>query len=182
MRPYVQKQVTKLKAPIEVERALAITLKMLAFGYSNAHIANLYGTGSITMWEYTLLITKILLNKENLFSRFISIHSRPLLARIIRKFKYLTRIFQMYDAIDGTHIRLADKPKLAFVHADYWNHHDHHSVLLQIVCDSDLNFWDVAVLAPEGTYDATHLRASSLYRKFMSRVILQNQMLSSTMK
>ena len=88
----------------------------------------------------------------------------------------------MYGAIDGTHIRLADKPKLAFVHVDYWNRHYQYSVLLQLVCDSDLNFWDVAVLAPEGTYDATHLRASSLYRKFMSRVILQNQMLSSTMK
>ena len=49
LRPYVQKQVTKFRAPIEVERALAMTLKMLAFGYSNAHIANLYGTGSSTV-------------------------------------------------------------------------------------------------------------------------------------
>ena len=79
----------------------------------------------------------------------------------------------MCGAIDGTHIRLGDKPKLALVPADYWNRYDHHSVLLQAVCDSNLKFWDVAVLAPGGTHDATHLCASSLYRKFMSREILQ---------
>ena len=79
----------------------------------------------------------------------------------------------MCGAIDGTYIRLADKPKLALVPIDYWNRLNHHSVLLQAVCDNNLNFWNVAVLAPRGTHDATHLRASSLYRKFMSREILQ---------
>jgi len=123
--------VTKFRAPIEVKRALAITLKKLAFGYSNAHIANLYGTGSSTVWEYTLLITEVLLNKEKLLSQFISIPSGPRLAKIIRKFKTLTGIFQMCGTIDGTHIRLANKPKLALVPADYWNRHDHHNVLLQ---------------------------------------------------
>jgi hypothetical protein len=92
---------------------------------------------------------------------------------IIRKLKNLTGISQMCGAIDGNHIRLTDKPKLGLVPADYWNRHDHYSVLLQAVCNSDLNFWDVAVLAPGGTHDATHLRASSLYRKFMSGEILQ---------
>jgi len=128
LRPYVQKQVTKFRAPIEVDRALAMILKRLVFGYSNAHIANLYSTDSIIVWEYTLLITEVLSNKEKLFSQFISIPSGPRLAEIIRKFKTLTGISQMYGAMDGTHIRLADKPKLALVHADYWNRQYHHSV------------------------------------------------------
>lgn len=173
LRPYVQKQATKYRKPIEIERAVAITLKRLAFGYSNAHIANLYGTGSSTVWEYTYLITDALSSKDKLFSQFISIPSGPRLIETIRKFKNLTGISQMCGAIDGTHIRLTDRPKLAFVPADYWNRHDHHSVLLQAVCDSDLNFWDVAVLAPGGTHDATHLRASSLYKKIMNREILR---------
>lgn len=173
LRPYVQKQFTHYRDPIEVERVVAIVLKRLAFGYSNTHIANLYGTGSSTVWKYTKLITDALSSKNKLFSQFISIPSGPRLINIIRKFKNITGISQMCGAIDGTHIRLRDKPKLAFVPADYWNRHDHHSVLLQAVCDSDLNFWDVAVLAPGGTHDATHLRASSLYRGFMNRDILQ---------
>jgi len=36
-----------------------------------------------------------------------------------------------------------------------------------------LNFWDVAVLAPRGIHDATNLCASSLYRGFRNRDILQ---------
>jgi hypothetical protein len=40
-------------------------------------------------------------------------------------------------------------------------------MVLQAICDTNLIFWDVVVLAPSGTHDATHLRASSLYRGFM---------------
>lgn len=57
--------------------------------------------------------------------------------------------------------------------ADYWNCYNHHSVLLQGVCDNELNFWDVPVLMPGGTHDATHFCASSLYRIFMNGEILQ---------
>jgi hypothetical protein len=149
-----------------------MTLKILAIKYSNAYIANLYGVGSSIVWEYTLLITEVLSNKK-LFSQFISIPSGSRLAEIIKEFKNLTGIFQMCGAIDETHIRLVDKPKLVLVSTDYWNRHDHHSVLLQAICDSNLNFWDIAILAPGETHDATHLRASNLYKKFMSREILQ---------
>jgi hypothetical protein len=89
----------------------------------------------------------------------------------------LAGIDQVCRAIDGTHIKLYDKPKLRFVPANYWNRHDHHSVLLQAVCDSNLFFWDVVVLAPGGTHDATHLRSSSLYRAFMQRQILKEPIL-----
>lgn len=69
-----------------------MTLKKLAFGYSNAHIANLYGTESSVVWEYTPLNSEVLSNKTKLFLQFISIPSGPRLAEIIRKFKILTGI------------------------------------------------------------------------------------------
>ena len=87
LRPYVQKQVSRYRDPIEVKQIVAIMLKMLAFGYSNSHIENLFGTRSSTVWEYTKLITKALSSKDKLFSQFISIPSKPRLVNIIKKLK-----------------------------------------------------------------------------------------------
>jgi hypothetical protein len=47
-------------------------------------------------------------------------------------------------------------------------------VVLQVVCGTDLTFWDVVVLAQGGTHDATHLRTFSLYRGFGHMELLQN--------
>lgn len=44
------------------------------------------------------------------------------------------------------------------------------------MCDHNKNLWDVYVNALGGTHDATHFRASSLYRSLMEREILQEPM------
>jgi hypothetical protein len=79
----------------------------------------------------------------------------------------------MCGTIDATHIRLVEKPPMSLIPVDYWNRHDHHSVLLQGVYDANLLFWDVCVRAPEGTHDATHFRDSFLYKDFLKKTILQ---------
>ncbi|KAH9292378.1 hypothetical protein KI387_042440 [Taxus chinensis] len=47
------------------------------------------------------------------------------------------------------------------------------NVLLQGVCDADKVFWDVCCNAPGGLDNATHFRASSLWRKLREGEILQ---------
>jgi hypothetical protein len=79
----------------------------------------------------------------------------------------------MCGNIDGLHIELAKKPTFKLVLTNYWNKHDHHNVVLQVVCDTNLTFWDVVVLAQGGTHDATHLQTFSLYRGFIHLEILQ---------
>ena len=89
-------------------------------------------------------------NPQKLYSHFISIPQGERLISIIAQFKNLTGLENMCGAIDGTHIRLAEKPPISLIPADYWNRHDHHSVLLQGVCDANLLFWDVCVI--KGTW------------------------------
>jgi hypothetical protein len=96
------------------------------------------------------------------------------LVNIIQAFKKLTWISQMCETIDGLHIELAKKPTFKLVLTNYWNKHDHRNVVLQVVCGTDLTFWDVVVLAQGGTHDATHLRTFSLYRGFGHMELLQN--------
>ncbi|MCO5563285.1 hypothetical protein L7F22_016923 [Adiantum nelumboides] len=61
--------------------------------------------------------------------------------------------------------------------AQYWCRHHFHSVLLQVVCDAQKRIWDVCVLAPSGTNDAAHWKASSIYRRFKDQQILQEPIL-----
>ncbi len=76
----------------------------------------------------------------------------------------------MCGAIEISHIKLVEKWALELViMVDDWNRHDHHSVVLQNVCDNNQIFCDVLALG--GTQDATHLQASSLYKGFMHREI-----------
>ncbi len=96
------------------------------------------------------------------------------LVNIIQAFKVLTGIPQMCGTIDGLHIELTKKPTFKLVLTNYWNQHDHHIVVLQVVCDTNLTFWDVVVLAQGGTHDATHLQTFSLYRGFIHMEILQD--------
>ena len=71
----------------------------------------------------------------------------------------------MWGAIDGSHIRLWQKVPLEYVPADYHNHHDFHSILLQGVYDHRKRFLDVCCNMHGGTHDATHVRKSSLWSK-----------------
>ena len=51
-------------------------------------------------------------------------------------------------------------------------------MLLQAVCDHNMNFWDVCVNALGGTDNATHLRSSLLYRTIMWKKILSEPTIS----
>ena len=116
--------------------------------------------------------------KNKLFFRFIQVPTGERLQNVIQGFTDLTGLPNMCGAIDGSHIKLQKRPPLDRAPTDYWNRHDHHSVLLQAICDHNLNFWDVCVNVPGGTHDATHLRSNSLYRAIMQREILSEPTVS----
>jgi hypothetical protein len=117
---------------------------------------------------------KFLPNKDQKNSHFINIPHDQRLVNIIQAFMEHTRIPQMRGTIDGLHIELAKKPTFKLVLTNYWNQHDHHNVVLQVVCDTNITFWDLVVLAQSGTHDATHLLTFSLYRGFIHMKILQD--------
>ena len=54
--------------------------------------------------------------------------------------------------------------------ANYWNSHDHHSILLQGICNANIMFWNVCVRAHGETHDATRFRDSFLYKDFLREI------------
>ena len=49
LRPYVEHETTNYRVVIEVDRAIAMALNKLAFGFSNRHVANIYCVGQSTV-------------------------------------------------------------------------------------------------------------------------------------
>ena len=112
-------------------------------------------------------------NSKELYALFVSVSEGERLKSIITFFKNLIGLEYMCGAIDDTHIRLVEKPLMNLIPADYWNRHDHNSILLQGACDANLVFWYVCVRAPRGTHDASHFQDSFLYKDFLEKFILQ---------
>jgi hypothetical protein len=171
LTPFIQKQRSRFREPIEVERAVAFTLYRLAHGDSPLEVGEKFGVSEAAVIQYFKAITKVL--QQELCPQFIQIPSGPRLLEIIQRFKEETGFDNMVGAIDGSHIKLASKPPARCTPADYWCRHDIHSILLQGVCTVDNLFWDVCCLAPGGFHDAAPLRSSDLYNIMKRRGALQ---------
>eukprot|EP01018_Ginkgo_biloba_P014471 Gb_35823 [translate_table: standard] len=83
-------------------------------------------------------------------------------------FRTITLLPTICGVIDGTHIKLAKKPKKDETPEQYMNKHHFYSVLLQGICDAQKVFWDVCVNAPGGTHDARHC-CSAIRNKMQMR-------------
>ncbi|MCO5597746.1 hypothetical protein L7F22_051827 [Adiantum nelumboides] len=160
-----------VRDPIEPERALSCTLLCLAHNESTFHIANTFGIGESTVRKYCNIIVELLVTK--LRPHYISIPSGEKLHNIIADFQTLTLLPNVCGAIDGSHIKLAKKPNMEHIPAQYWCRHHFHSVLLQAICDVQKRIWDVYVLAPGETNGAAHWKVSSIYRRFKEGKVLQ---------
>lgn len=79
------------------------------------------------------------MQKKN-YSYFICVPQGEGLESIMTHFKILIGFESMCGAIEGTHIRFVGKPLINLIPIDIWNQHDHHSILLQGICDAHLLF------------------------------------------
>ena len=116
----------------------------------------MFGVEKTTVLKYLKLICNALADKNKLYPQFIAIPTSRILKDIIRDFHRITKLPQIYSVIDGSHVELYKKPPTKYIPADYWCRHDVHTILLQRICDSYRNFWDVCVLA-SGTLMMVHI-------------------------
>ncbi|MCO5612973.1 hypothetical protein L7F22_067246 [Adiantum nelumboides] len=165
----------KVGNPVESARAFSCTLLRLAQNDFIFHVADTFGMGESIVRKYCHIIVDILATK--LRSQFITFRSGKRLRTIIADFQTLTLFPNVCGAIDGSHIKLAIRPNIEHIPAQYWCRHHFQSVLLQAVCDAQKQIWDVCVLAPGGTNDASHWKASFIYKRFKNRCILYDPIL-----
>ena len=176
LTPYLKSQCTHLVRPqLEIRKIVAIVLYRFVHGHSLDHIADRLQVGGSTVRKYIDIVCDILVDRDKLFSHYISIPTGEQLESIISDFHDITGLPNICGAIDGTHISLAERPSHMVTHAqsDFFNRKKFHSIVLQGVCDAKRVFWNVCAGQPGGVHDGGQFKSSSLYQQLRDRSILQ---------
>jgi hypothetical protein len=125
---FIKKKDTNMRAAIPIDKAVIIALHRLGYGgtfyMAGHHLENSPSTSS----KFTRNICEILIT--HFYNRYIQIPEGEALQEIMVGFGSLIGIPYMWEAIDGTHIRLAKKPSKKQVLADNFNRLKFQSILL----------------------------------------------------
>ena len=163
-----------VRPPIPIRKQVSLVVYQLAHGFSCKAMDNLYGCGESTIRKYTSIVCRILSRHDGLFGTYIHAPRGHRLVDTIRKFRDITSLPNVVGAIDGTHILLSSRPQrdLTPMPSDFFNRKKFHSVLLQVVCDSERFFWNVCVGQSGGVHDAAQFAWSKIYTQLRRHEIL----------
>lgn len=160
LKPFIAKQVTRFRLPIDVDEQVAILLWRLATNTEYRTIAALFGVGISTVCSIVHKLAGIVV--QFLLPKYVCIPPENKLKQIIAEFESLWGFPQVVGAIDGTHIPILhphDSP------SDYFNRKSFYSIIMQAVVDSRCCFMDVNIGWPGKVHDARVLSNSSFFRK-----------------
>ena len=169
LRPHIERQDTRLRRAISVERRLAITIWCLATCAEYRTIGHLFGVARCTVCVIVHDTCNAIV--RTLQSKYISFPVGDDLQGVIDGFQTKWQMVQCAGAIDGCHIPV--RPP-AMNHTDYYNRKGWYSVILQAVVDDKYLFRDVMVGWPGSVHDARVLAKSRFYRRVANKEILNS--------
>lgn len=167
LRPSIERQNTRFRKSVSVEKRLAITLWCLATCAEYRSITHLFGVARCTVCvivhDTCAAIVRVLL------PHYIKFPVEDDLEFVINGFTEKWNMIQTVGAIDGRHIPVRP-PTLN--HTDYYNRKGWYSVILQAIVDHQYFFRDIYVGWPGSVHDARVLSKSHFYRKVMNKQLL----------
>ena len=143
---------TNYKKAVRIDKVVSMILYKLALGSSIRTIRQKFAQGRSIIQRYNLIICRVFANKNLLFFRNVSTPIGQRLHNVISWFHDLSGFPNKRGAIDGTHIKLYQKPPQWYILANYWSHYGFYSILLQGICDGDKIIWNVHIIVPCGTH------------------------------
>ena len=160
LKPFLIKQVTRFRLPIDVDEQVAIMLWRLATNTEYRTIAALFGVGISTVCSIVHKTAQIVV--EFLLPKYVCIPLEDKLKEIVAEFESLWGFPQVVGAIDGTHIPILHPQESP---SDYYNRKNFYSIIMQAVVDSRCCFVDVNIGWPGKVHDARVLSNSSFFWK-----------------
>ncbi|XP_062523298.1 uncharacterized protein LOC134197960 [Corticium candelabrum] len=160
LRPYVQKQRTRLREPISVEERVAVTIWKLATCVEYRTLSALFGLGRSTVGSIVLETCYAI--AKYLLPQYVSIPQEEKLKETVNGFEGCWGFPQAAGAIDGTHIPIIRPDNSA---SDYYNRKGYYSIIMQGLVDFRGHFLDVNIGWPGKVHDARVFLNSNLYQK-----------------
>ena len=161
LKPLIERQSTRMRMPIEVDRQVALTLYYLADEGRMRKTANSFG---ISRPSVSITVRRV--------CRAICEHLGPQLIRLptteeevnekTRAFFDCFRFPQCLGAVDGMHIDVKQPAANAI---DFINRKSRFSINVQACCNCNGQFMDVVVKWPGSVHDARIFNTSSLNSK-----------------
>ena len=170
VRNRLEKQDTRFREAVSIEKRVAITLWPLATGSCSPSVSKTFAVGKSTAVSITKSFCAEISRLSKYFIKFPRIPSRT--AKAIATFKETTncKIPQAVGAIDGVHITILSPHTDSRV--DYYNRQQECSINSQAVVGGNLLFLDFCTGFPGSADDSRVLRNSRIYAKAESSQIL----------
>ena len=168
LRENIEKQDTRLRCSVSVDKRVAITLWRLATNSDYRSIGHMFGiakgTVCVILHEVCNAIVQVLMKK------YIKFPSGEQLKETIDGFERYHSFPQCAGAIDGTHIEILAPEEYA---KDYYNRKGYYSILMQAVADHRYCFTDINIGWPGSVHDARVLKIHNFIKELLKEHFYQ---------
>ncbi|KAG1686942.1 Protein ANTAGONIST OF LIKE HETEROCHROMATIN PROTEIN 1 [Nymphon striatum] len=160
LRPHIEKKKTRFRAPVSVEKRVAVALWRLATNCEFRTLGSLFGIGCATASKICNQVCDAIV--KHLTPTYVKFPSGENLRNICEGFQEIGRLPLVCGAIDCCHIPIigpkADK-------SDYYNIKGFYSIILQGVADHNGLFIDVGAGWAGKSHDAKIFQSSNFHAK-----------------
>lgn len=165
--PLVERMDTHYRQSVPVKKRVAMALYRLATGAKYSEVAEKFGLGESTAFICTRQLCDALCSR---FKHYLAFPKPDPLKRVISKFEQISGLPNCCGAVDCTRFKIR-RPAGPYA-GDYYDGNLYHSVIAQVVVDSDSRILNIAAGFAGGTGDAKVLRLSALYDDVQSQKLL----------